>query len=144
MTGTIGKVALLWRGDPEARNSLHPRNSRLEPVFAALAARNIYAEPAVYSDDWASEVRHRVDMERPIRLLILFRGIEEIGQLAFAYPGGPADGRHADGDRKTVLDVSTNTVLPRMVRLSRRPPPSIRRKHDSVPHCATRLIAEGY
>src|SRR5882757_8789606 len=57
MTGTIGKVALLWRGDPEARNSLHPRNSRLEPVFAALAARNIYAEPAVYSDDWVSEVR---------------------------------------------------------------------------------------
>ncbi len=57
MTGTIGKVALLWRGDPEARNSLHPRNSRLEPVFEALAARNIYTEPAVYSDDWVSEVR---------------------------------------------------------------------------------------
>jgi hypothetical protein len=57
MTGAIGKVALLWRGDREARNSLHPRNSRLEPVFEALAARNIYAEPAVYSDDWLSEVR---------------------------------------------------------------------------------------
>jgi len=57
MTGAIGKVALLWRGDPEARNSLHPRNSRLEPVFQALAARNIYAEPAVYGDDWVSEVR---------------------------------------------------------------------------------------
>jgi hypothetical protein len=57
MTGTIGKVALLWRGDSEARNSLHPRNSRLKPVFAALAARNIYAEPAVYSDEWVSEVR---------------------------------------------------------------------------------------
>jgi hypothetical protein len=57
MTGAIGKVALLWRGDHEARNSLHPRNSRLEPVFEALAARNIYAEPAVYCDDWVSEVR---------------------------------------------------------------------------------------
>jgi len=57
MTGVIGKVALLWRGDREARNSLHPRNDRLEPVFAALAARNIYAEPAVYSDDWVSEVQ---------------------------------------------------------------------------------------
>jgi hypothetical protein len=57
MTGEIGKVALLWRGDREARNSLHPRNSRLQPVFEALAARNIYAEPAVYSDDWVSEVR---------------------------------------------------------------------------------------
>lgn len=46
MTGEIGKVALLWRGDREARNSLHPRHNRLEPVFAALAALNIYPEPA--------------------------------------------------------------------------------------------------
>src|ERR1700737_3134032 len=43
-------------------------------------------------------------MERQVRLLIFFRRIEEIGQLAFAYPGGPPDGGHAGGDRKAVLE----------------------------------------
>src|SRR3954469_13810547 len=53
MSGDIGKVALLWRGD---RGSGSARNERLEPVFDALAARGIQAEAAVYSDDAVEEV----------------------------------------------------------------------------------------
>jgi hypothetical protein len=57
MTTHIGRVAVLWRGDREARNTATPQTSRLHRLFEALALRNIHAEPAVYSDDMAEEVR---------------------------------------------------------------------------------------
>jgi hypothetical protein len=57
MTKHIGRLALLWRGDREARNSATLQTSRLHRVFEALALRNIHAEPAVYADDMADEVR---------------------------------------------------------------------------------------
>jgi hypothetical protein len=57
MSGDIGKVALLWRGD---RDAASVRNTRLEPVFDALAARGIHAEAAVYSDDTVDEVHSQL------------------------------------------------------------------------------------
>ena len=57
MTKHIGRLALLWRGDREARSCAKPEASRLHRVFEALASRNIHAEPAVYSDDMVDEVR---------------------------------------------------------------------------------------
>jgi hypothetical protein len=57
MTDTIGKVVLLWRGD---RDAAGVRNTRLEPVFEALAARGIQAEAAVYTDDAIDEVRSQL------------------------------------------------------------------------------------
>jgi hypothetical protein len=51
------RVALLWRGDREARASATVHNNRYEPIFEALAARGICAEPAIYADDMADEVR---------------------------------------------------------------------------------------
>jgi hypothetical protein len=57
MTKHNGRLAPLWRGDREARSSAKPETSRLHRVFEALALRNIHAEPAVYADDMADEVR---------------------------------------------------------------------------------------
>lgn len=54
------RIALLWRGDREARSTATPDNNRLQPVFAALAERGIAAEPAVYSDAMAAEVRDQL------------------------------------------------------------------------------------
>jgi hypothetical protein len=54
------KVALLWRGDGQARRNATPHNNRLSRVFEALAALGIYAEPAVYSDEVAHEVRDQL------------------------------------------------------------------------------------
>jgi hypothetical protein len=54
---TAGNVALLWRGDRQARSEATPNNNRFSGVFAALAALGVHAEPAVYSDDMADEVR---------------------------------------------------------------------------------------
>ena len=57
MAKEIGKLALLWRGDREARHTATAETSRFHRIFEELARRNIRAEPAVYADDMANEVR---------------------------------------------------------------------------------------
>jgi hypothetical protein len=52
-----GKVAVLRRGDAPARNEATSQNNRMNRVFEALAAIGIQAEPAVYAEDIAGEVR---------------------------------------------------------------------------------------
>ena len=56
----IGKVAIVWRGDRDARRSATPENNRFHRVFAELAVAGIRAEPAVYADDFADEVRDQL------------------------------------------------------------------------------------
>jgi hypothetical protein len=51
------KLALLWRGDRQARRDATPHNNRLNRVFEALCGFGIHAEPAVYADDMIDEVR---------------------------------------------------------------------------------------
>ncbi len=58
--GENGKLALLWRGNRQERNEATAQNSRLNRVFEALAALGIEAEPAVYADDMADEVRQQI------------------------------------------------------------------------------------
>lgn len=53
----IGRLALLWRGDQEARRLADPENNRWHRIFAELAALNIAAEPAVYCEEAGDEVR---------------------------------------------------------------------------------------
>jgi hypothetical protein len=55
-----GKVALLWRGDSDARLSATPETSRFKAVFAALADVGVDAEPVVYEDEVLDEVRPRL------------------------------------------------------------------------------------
>jgi hypothetical protein len=64
---TSGKGGILempdvnfWRGDRDARAKTTTKNNRLSPVFEALAAVNISAEPAVYSDEMVDEVRDQL------------------------------------------------------------------------------------
>jgi hypothetical protein len=57
MTEAIGRLALLWRGDREARANATPANNRYHRIFEELAARGIHAEPAVYSEEMEDEVR---------------------------------------------------------------------------------------
>jgi hypothetical protein len=60
MTTAQGRVALVFRGDRNLRGTATPENTRLAPVFAALAEVGLVAEPAVYSDDGADEVRDQL------------------------------------------------------------------------------------
>lgn len=50
-TARVGRVAILWRGDEEARRNVSPETSRFKDVFAALADIGVDAEPVVYEDD---------------------------------------------------------------------------------------------
>src|ERR1700722_7171583 len=54
------RLALLWRGDMQARRDATPSNNRLNRVFDALVAIGIHAEPAVYSDETVHDVREQL------------------------------------------------------------------------------------
>lgn len=51
------KVAVLWAGDRAARAGATTRNNRYKEIFDKLAALGIEAEPAIYADEMAAEVR---------------------------------------------------------------------------------------
>jgi hypothetical protein len=54
------KVAILWRGDAEARRNATPQTNRFHRVFEHLAALGIHAEPAVYDEEFADDVREQL------------------------------------------------------------------------------------
>jgi hypothetical protein len=54
------RIAILWRGDHEARRAATPQNNRFHRVFEELAAVGIDAEPAVYDEDIETEVRRQL------------------------------------------------------------------------------------
>jgi hypothetical protein len=61
MTQTeMARVAILWRGDHEARQTATPATSRFYRIFEELTAIGIHAEPAVYSDEIVDEVREQL------------------------------------------------------------------------------------
>ena len=54
---TLGRVALVWRGDPAALTQVRPENTRLTPVFEALAREGVDAHPVVFCEEAADAVR---------------------------------------------------------------------------------------
>jgi len=54
------KVAVVWRGDRLARAEARPETSRLKAIFEALARQGLAAEPAVYCEEAAGEVRDQL------------------------------------------------------------------------------------
>jgi hypothetical protein len=59
-TDSIGRIGILWRGDRAARINATAENNRLQPLFAALSALKIAAEPVVFGDDLLDEVRDQI------------------------------------------------------------------------------------
>ena len=54
------KIAIVWRGDAEARRHATPQNNRFHRVFEELATLGIEAEPAVYDEAFADETREQL------------------------------------------------------------------------------------
>jgi hypothetical protein len=54
------KVTVVWRGDREARRAATPQNNRFHRVFEEMNAIGIHAEPAVYEETFADEVRDQL------------------------------------------------------------------------------------
>jgi hypothetical protein len=59
-TDSIGRIGILWRGERAARNTPIGENNRLRPLFEALAALNVVAEPVVFGDGWVDETREQL------------------------------------------------------------------------------------
>src|SRR5215212_5732724 len=57
MAMPVANIAIVWRGDREARRSATPANNRFHRIFEELAALGIHAEPAVYDEEFADEIR---------------------------------------------------------------------------------------
>jgi len=60
------RLALLYPGDRAARDRSDPKASRLAALFDAFAAAGVHAEPAVYHDDFADEVRAQLERVRGV------------------------------------------------------------------------------
>ena len=54
------RIALLYPGDRAMRDRADPAESRFAPLFAAIDAAGMRAEPAVWHDDFADEVRQQL------------------------------------------------------------------------------------
>jgi Domain of unknown function (DUF6815) len=54
------RIAIVWRGDAEARRAATPQNNRFYRIFEELAALGIEAEPAVYDETFADMVRDQL------------------------------------------------------------------------------------
>ena len=93
MTGmNRDRIAVLWRGDREARRAATPQNNRFHRVFEELAALGIHAEPAVFADEIADEVREQL--------------LKADGVLVWVDP-------IHDGQTRTVLDAMLRHVASR-------------------------------
>lgn len=93
-------VALLYPGDRAMRDRADPQESRFAALFAALAAAGIDAEPAVWHDDFAGEVRDQLLRMRVVlvwcnpieggrrrdRLDALLREVAQAGVFVSAHP----------------------------------------------------------
>ena len=94
------KIAVVWRGDRAARDTATPSNNRFHRVFEELAAVGIDAEPAVYADDLADEVRAQLlaadgvlvwvdpihDGQTRTQLDVLLRDVAARGPWVSAHP----------------------------------------------------------
>ena len=54
------KIAIVWRGDRDARQAATPHNNRYVSIFEELASLGIAAEPAVFAEEFVDEVREQL------------------------------------------------------------------------------------
>ncbi len=94
------KIALLWRGDHEARLNATARNDRLSLIFDALAELGVVAEAAVFSEQSIDEVRDQL--------------LRQDGVLVWVDP-------ISDGKDRTQLDALLRDVASRGVWVSAHP-----------------------
>lgn len=59
-------VAILYPGDRATRERADPAASRFAPLFEALAAAGLSAEPAIYNDDFAEQVEAQLQRVRVV------------------------------------------------------------------------------
>lgn len=105
-------LALLYPGDRAQRDRADPSESRFAPLFAALAAAGIEAEPAVYHDDFCDEVEAQL---RPVRAVLVWHNPIEGGRtrqrLDDLLRRIAAQGVFVSAHPDTILRMGTKDVL---------------------------------
>jgi hypothetical protein len=95
------KIAIVWRGDAEARKAATPQNNRFYRIFEELAAAGIQAEPTVYDETFADDVRDQLLLVDGVLVWVdpihqgktrealdpLLREVAERGAWVSAHPG---------------------------------------------------------
>jgi hypothetical protein len=56
MTNSPPRIAIVWRGDREARRTATSQNNRFHRIFEELAAVGLAPEPAVFDEEFADDV----------------------------------------------------------------------------------------
>ncbi len=94
------RVAILWHGDRESRDSATAENNRFSPVFKEFEKHGYIAEPAVYNDAFVDEVQQQLR--------------EVDGVLVWVNP-------IQDGSNRTILDEMLRDVASQGVFVSTHP-----------------------
>jgi hypothetical protein len=110
----VFKVAVVWRGDAEARRNATPQNNRFFRVFEELAAVGIDAQPAVFDESFANDVRAQLLSVDGVLVWVdpLHDGKDRTvldALLRDVAPQGPWVSAHPD----TILKMGTKEVLHR-------------------------------
>ena len=87
MTTRMARVAVVWRGDREARRMATPQNNRFRRVFEELAALGIHVEPAVYDEKFADGLALGQLAPGPPLMLAAFIGFQLFGIAGAAVAG---------------------------------------------------------
>jgi hypothetical protein len=56
MKNSPPRIAIVWRGDREARRTATPQNNRFHRIFEELASVSLAPEPAVFDEEFADDV----------------------------------------------------------------------------------------
>jgi hypothetical protein len=114
MTGSCRKVAILWRGDRKAREEATPANNRFFRVFEELEAAGIDAEPCVYDEVFAEEVRTQLlGMDGVLVWVDPISGGETRTRLDPLLREVAASGPWVSAHPDTILKMGTKEVLHR-------------------------------
>src|SRR3954447_8393381 len=113
-----GTIAILWRGDRTTRREATPHNNRFHQIFEELASLGLRAEPAVYDETFADEVR--AQLLRADGVLVWVNPLQDgktrhclDAMLREVASNGPWVSAHPD----TILRMGTKEVLVRTRRL---------------------------
>ena len=106
------RVALVYAGDRNARQSATPENSRFPKLFEALSALGMAAEPAVYHDDFRDEVRAQLlQMDGVLVWVNPIEGGRDRTQLDALLRDVAAAGIYVSTHPEVILKLGTKEVL---------------------------------
>ena len=106
------KIAILTRGDADDRKAATPEKSKFLPVFQALAGLGLHAEPAVYHDDFADEVRTQLmQMDGVLVWVNPIEGGRDRSQLDAMLREVAASGVYVSTHPDVILKLGTKEVL---------------------------------